>query len=378
MRPSRWLGRRLGRLRAVAVPAVDVAAAVVFVAAVALDRSQDPVDGGAAMVALSVVLTLMLAGGLVARRRVPLTAFVASSVGLSVEALAGISSAVSPYANLVGIYSLGTYATRRRALLGPPMAVVGTALYFIGNSEKASTFEVAGVLFAWIATWAVGYSNARRREEQERARRAARRQAIAEEQIRVARELHDVIGHTVNLLVVQAGAARLLLDSDPAKARGLLAGMEQTGRDSLADLDRVLGHLRPATPATEPHPSPGLAQIPDLVDRLTDARVRVTLTLDPALRLPRNLDVSAYRIVQEGLTNVLKHAAPCAATVDVHRDGAAVVVEVADDGPGLPDQYVPRRGLLGIAERVSLCGGLLEQGSGPGRGFTLRAVLPLP
>ncbi len=377
MRSSRWMGRRLGRLRAVAAPAADVAAAVVFVAAVALDRTQEPVDGGAAMVALSVVLTLMMAGGLVARRTFPLAAFVASTVGLSVEALAGISSAVSPYANLVGIYSLGAYATRRRALFGPPMALAGTALYFVGNSETA-TFEAAGVLFSWIATWAVGYSNARRREEQERARRATRQQAIAEEQIRVAREFHDVVGHTVNLLVVQAGAARLLLDSDPAKARDLLAGMEQTGRDSLADLDQVLGHLRNATPATEPHPTPGLAQIPDLVDRLTDARVRVTLSMDPALRLPRNLDLSAYRIVQEGLTNVLKHAAPCAAAVDIHRDGDAVVVEVADDGPGLPDQHVPGRGLLGIAERVSLCGGLLEQYDGPGRGFTLRAVLPLP
>jgi signal transduction histidine kinase len=257
------------------------------------------------------------------------------------------------------------------------MALVGTVLYFVGNSQTAR-FEAAGVLFVWIATWAVGYSNARRREDQERARRATRQQAIAEEQVRVAREFHDVVGHTVNLLVVQAGAARLLLDSDPAKARDLLAGMEQTGRDSLADLDQVLAHLRTTTPATDPHPSPGLDQIPDLVDRLTDARVRVTLTLDPALRLPRNLDLTAYRIVQEALTNILKHAAPCAATVDIHRDGDAVVVEVTDDGPGLPDQHIPGRGLLGIAERVSLCGGLLEHGRGPTRGFRLRAVLPLP
>src|SRR5207342_1382685 len=110
-----------------------------------------------------------------------------------------------------------------------------------------------------------------RREDQERVRRAIRQQSVAEEQTRVARELHDVVGHTVNLLVVQAGAARLLLESNPAKARDLLTTMEQTGRDSLADLDQVLAHLRNGSPATEEHPTPGLAEIPDLVDRLTDS-----------------------------------------------------------------------------------------------------------
>jgi signal transduction histidine kinase len=201
----------------------------------------------------------------------------------------------------------------------------------------------------------------------------------------MARELHDVIGHTVNLLVVQAGAARLMLDRDPSMTRDLLTGMEQTGREALADLDQALGTLRAQSPipdagpdAAEPLPSPGLAQLPDLVDRLGDSGVDVTLSLDSAIRLPRNLDLSAYRIVQEALTNALKHAAPCSATVDVRRDGRAVVVEVSDDGPGLPESHVPGRGLLGIAERVSLCGGVLEHGAGARGGFTLRAVLPLP
>ena len=96
------------------------------------------------------------------------------------------------------------------------------------------------------------------------------------------------------------------------------------------------------------------------------------------MRLPRNLDLSAYRIVQEALTNALKHAAPCSATVAVHQDGAAVIVEVSDDGPGLPDTHVPGRGLLGIAERVSMCGGVFEHGGGERGGVRLRAVLPLP
>jgi signal transduction histidine kinase len=178
--------------------------------------------------------------------------------------------------------------------------------------------------------------------------------------------------------------------------RDLLTGMEQTGRDALADLDQALGTLCRQSPIPDagldaaelpspfggPHPDggphPGLAQLPALVDRLGDSGVDVTLSLDSAIRLPRNLDLSAYRIVQEALTNALKHAAPCSATVDVHRDGGAVVVEVSDDGPGLPESHVAGRGLLGIAERVSLCGGVLEHGAGDRGGFTLRAVLPLP
>ena len=371
------LSRLLGRLRALPALAVDSAAATVFVVAVALDRLGNPLEGGAAHIALAAFLTLTMAGALIARRNYPLAACVASSVALCAESLAGLASNASPYANQVAVFSLGLYATRRHALLGPPIVLVSLVLYFAGNPVTPASGAV-GVLFVWLATWAVGYSMARRRDEQDRARSAVRQQAVAEEQTRVARELHDVVGHTVNLLVVQAGAARLLLDSNPAKARDLLATMEQTGRDSLADLDQVLAHLRNGPPTTEEHPTPGLAEIPDLVDRLTDSRVRVTLTMDPALRLPRNLDLSAYRIVQEALTNVLKHAAPCAATVDVRRDGAVVVVEVADDGPGLPDQHHPGRGLIGIAERVSICGGRLEHGTGPGRGFTVRAVLPLP
>ena len=221
-----------------------------------------------------------MAGALVARRSYPLVGFLVSSIALCAESVAGLASNASPYANQVAVFSLGLYATRRHARLGPPIVLVSLVLYFAGDPVTPASGAV-GVLFVWLATWAVGYSMARRREEQDRARRAVRRQAVAEEQTRVARELHDVVGHTVNLLVVQAGAARLLLDSNPAKARDLLATMEQTGRDSLADLDHVLAHLRNGSRPTDEHPTPGLAQIPDLVDRLTSSRVSVTLTMDP-------------------------------------------------------------------------------------------------
>ena len=207
-----------------------------------------------------------MAGALVARRNYPLAACVASSVALSAESLAGLASNVSPYANQVAVFSLGLYATRRHARLGPPIVLVALVLYFAGDPVTPAS-DAVGVLFVWLATWAVGYSMARRREEQDRARRAVRQQAVAEEQIRVARELHDVVGHTVNLLVVQAGAARLLLDSRPGE------GPRAADRDG-ADRPRLAGRPGPGArpPARTATPTdrrrtrhPGLAQIPDLV-----------------------------------------------------------------------------------------------------------------
>jgi signal transduction histidine kinase len=206
---------------------------------------------------------------------------------------------------------------------------------------------------------------------------------VAEERVRMSRELHDVVGHTVNLLVVQAGAARLTLENDPATARDLLISMERTGRETLADLDRVLATLRadPAQAGREAGPvssSSGLAHLPELVERFTDSGVDAQLTVDPHLRLPRDLDLTAYRIIQEALTNALKHAAPCTATVAVRRDGGSVVIEVCDTGPGRRNSNAAGRGLLGITERVALSGGTFEHGNGDRGGFRLRATLPVP
>jgi signal transduction histidine kinase len=233
----------------------------------------------------------------------------------------------------------------------------------------------------WLVAWGIGYSAARRRAEQERSRRALDRQVIAEERVRVSRELHDILGHTVNLFVVQAGAARLMLDSDPAMTRSLLQGMENTGRATLADLDRVLASLRSGTSDAIQDadiPTPGMTQLPELVRGFQGSGVDVRLTLDPTLRLPRDVDLSVYRIVQEALTNTLKHAAPCSATVLVQRRNGSVIVEVADTGPGIGVTDRRGRGLVGLAERVSLCGGMLEHGDGEHGGFRLRAVLPVP
>jgi|SRR5271166_103242 len=201
-------------------------------------------------------------------------------------------------------------------------------------------------------------------------------------------------------MVVQAGAGRLVLDRDPAKTREILASLELTGRQALTELDRVLGVLRrddpqpgdraeteaaagprgPGGPLGEEGLTvPGIADLPRLARRMAEAGIRVTVQIDPpSPQVARSVDLSAYRIVQEALTNTMKHGGARSASVTVRFDGRAVDIEVCDDGRGAPAGYLPGRGLLGIAERVSAFGGSLQHGGGERGGFRLRAVLPVP
>jgi signal transduction histidine kinase len=375
--------RPLGRLRRVPPLVVDAGIAAIFIVMVAAEAVRQPVPGGGT--ALLALLTLVLAASLVLRRKWPLAALVIGVAALVVESFLHVATVFTPLATLVGAYSVGLYATRTRARWGLLIIVAGVIGYFVGTPglRRTDPVQLAYVLLVWLGGWAFGYARARRGEDQERVRRALEREVIAEERVRMSRELHDVVGHTVNLLVVQAGAARMTLEQDPAQARELLKSMEDTGRVTLADLDRVLATLRgDSQPADERPgtmiPAPGLAQLPELVGRFHDSGVDTRLSVDPGLRLPRDLDLSAYRIVQEALTNTLKHAAPCAATVAVERANGSMIIEVSDTGPGVGQTDPNGRGLVGIAERVSMCGGVLEHGNGEHGGFRLRAVLPLP
>jgi signal transduction histidine kinase len=375
--------RPLGRLRRVPPLVVDAGIAAIFVLLVAAEAVRQPMPGG--RTALFALLTLVLAASLVLRRKWPLTALVIGVAALVVESFLHVATVFTPLATLVGAYSVGLYATRTRARWGLLIIVAGVVGYFVGTPglRRTDPVQLAYVLLVWLGGWAFGYARARRGEDQERVRRALEREVIAEERVRMSRELHDVVGHTVNLLLVQAGAARMVLDQDPVQARDLLKGMEDTGRETLADLDRVLATLRDDTKRGEDrgdtaNRAPGLAQLPDLVGRFHDSGVDARLTIDPGLRLPRDLDLAAYRIVQEALTNTLKHAAPCSATVAVERRDGSVIIQVSDTGPGVRRADPHGRGLVGIAERVSMCGGVLEHGNGRDGGFRLRAVLPLP
>jgi signal transduction histidine kinase len=222
---------------------------------------------------------------------------------------------------------------------------------------------------------------------------AATRRALEEERALIASELHDVVTHNVSVMIVQAGAARQVLAADPAEARAALLAVEASGRSAMTELRHLLGLLSPvaglvpdgAEAGQDLSPQPGLGQLQPLIDRLTTAGLPVELQVGGAPRaLPPGLDLAAYRVVQEALTNVLKHAGKPRTTVRLDYREAELVVEVADAGRPIPaagpaSSTVPGsgRGLLGLRERIALYGGELDAAPRPGGGWLVRARLPL-
>ena len=212
----------------------------------------------------------------------------------------------------------------------------------------------------------------------ERERDANARVAAAEERVRIAREMHDVLGHSVSVMVVQAGAERLALGQERPATREALLAIERTGREALAEMSRLLGILRKEGEGLSLAPRPSLAQVEVLVQTVRDAGLPVELRVEGAQTdLPPGVDVSAYRIVQEALTNVVKHAGPARASVVVRYGRRAVEVEVTDDGRRSVNGNAAGYGLAGMRERVELHGGTLEAGSRSEGGFAVKARLPL-
>lgn len=354
----------------------DAALAVVFGVVLVVDVSGSPVLHGPAWgaYAMSVAMAMPLA----VRRRYPAAGFVVNTAALAVQATFFVVNGLYPYTNLIGIYSVGAHATPRRARAGLLVGLVGVAVYF---TAADAAFAVLPLLIGviWTLAWATGFSTARRLRERDVAHAAAVDSAASGERLRIAREVHDVIGHTVNVMVVQAGAGRRIIDRDPERAKRAMASIEQTGRAALDELDRVLGMLRDDSPPART-PQPGLAALAALPARFAAAGLTVDVTVEgePPATLPRSLEVSVYRIVTEALTNTLKHAHARHATVAVHHHADRLELEVVDDGTAGDDHGGRRgRGLTGIAERVMVFGGDLQHGPRPEGGFGLRAALPV-
>jgi signal transduction histidine kinase len=212
--------------------------------------------------------------------------------------------------------------------------------------------------------------------------RERKRADVAEERTRLAHELHDSVGHTLTMMVVQAGAGGHVYERDPEFAKQALANIEQSGRTALGELDRILGILR-EDDAVERAPRPGLSKVPVLVEDLSSAGLPVELRLEGSTGdVPGETSRSAYRIVQEALTNVLKHAGNVPTSITIHRGAGAVEIEVLNDpapsgAVGTMNGEGGGRGLIGIEERVAMLGGSVEHGHRPGGGFRVWARLPI-
>jgi signal transduction histidine kinase len=216
--------------------------------------------------------------------------------------------------------------------------------------------------------------------ELQRERQLNARRAVLEERVRIARELHDVVAHHVSVMGLQAGAARRVMRTRPDTAEEVLTSIESSSRQAVLELHRLLGFLRRADQRDALEPQPHLDQLADLVTQAERGGLHVRLAVDGEPRaLPGTLEVSAYRVVQEALTNALKHSGGTAATVRVHYGVSVLDIEVHDDGNGAdqPDSMVGGHGLIGMRERVGLHGGHLRVGVGAGGGFVVHATFPL-
>ena len=240
-----------------------------------------------------------------------------------------------------------------------------------GEGVRGVVLAVGAAGFAW--TWGELFRTRRGR------RHDAARRAVAEERARIARELHDVVAHNVSLIVVQAVAAEDVFDAKPEVARDALRKIEASGRAALVELRRLLETVRPESTEDANAPQPGLERLDALVAAVAAAGLTVEVHREGApVDLPAGVDLSAYRIVQEALTNTLRHAGATRADVTVRYGPGAVGVEVVDDGSGAPaDSPNGGHGIVGMRERAALLGGTLEVGGAPGGGFRVRADLPL-
>jgi signal transduction histidine kinase len=209
-------------------------------------------------------------------------------------------------------------------------------------------------------------------------REARAREAVAEERSRLARELHDSVGHALNVVVLHAGAAQRVIETKPGLAHEALGSIETAGRQALADIERMLGILRAPDDDAGLDAAPGLGQLERLCEQVREAGLPVALIVEGEAReLPASLDLTAYRIVQEALTNTLKHAGKTRASVRVRYELDALAIEIVDDGRGVSAGAIGGRGLVGMGERVATFRGELEAGPRAEGGFAVRARLPL-
>jgi signal transduction histidine kinase len=350
--------------------------------------------------AAAVVAALVATMPLLLRRRFPFGAPAFLFAGLALVSLVSPAAvyggtSFTLFALMLAFWAAGAQRERQPAVAAAAigLAAVVVILATGGRGGVVRTGDAELSLFIWsliavglpLGAFALRARAQRAAALQERADRLERereertRAAVAAERARIARDLHDVIAHSVTVMTVQGGAARLLLDSDPGRAREPLLVVEETGHQALADMRRLVGIVQDEperAPALTPQPD--LADLPALAEKLRRAGLPTDLVVhgEPETLTP-GVELTAYRVVQEALTNALKHAGPATARVTVIYEPQALRLEISDDGPGTSSQQGGGHGLVGMRERVALYGGRLEVGPRAGGGFSVCARLPL-
>jgi signal transduction histidine kinase len=290
-------------------------------------------------------------------------------------------------AGMAASFLLGQLADAVRGRLGLAVVVCGVAIVVYNDPTHGPGdffFEPVLLAIIWLAGRALRERSAEAEAAEERAtyaereREAAARIAVAEERARIARELHDIVAHAVSVMVLQVGAVRHGLPEIRSKDKEALSGVEQTGRTALTEMRRLLGAMRHDGEDLDLAPQPGLDSLDSLLEEFgrVGLAVRLDVEGEPSA-LPRALDLSAYRIVQEGLTNALKHARASHADVAIRYSSDELQIDVRDDGDGASTTDGAGHGLVGVRERVKIYGGEMNAGTSNGGGFTLRTRLPL-
>jgi signal transduction histidine kinase len=340
--------------------------------------------------ALFIAAAVASAGALLWRRRAPLAVVVlVTAAQLPVLLLASSAQLFFSFLlAVVGVFAQGAYATTARGYLGLAFLIAVFVVSGLTDGTDHSAGDFAYVVVLFIGTFALGRLMRRtsgradllaaRTVELEVERDERAHEAVAEERARIARELHDVIAHSVSVMVIQAGAAEQLLDSSPARARAPLVAIQDTGRQAVAELGRLLGMLRAADEYESLDPQPRLKSLGALIEDVRATGLLVTSATRGVPRdLPPGLELAAYRVVQEALTNTRKHAGATAATITLAYEPDALCVEIIDDGGNAPNAAGGGHGLVGMRERVALYGGSLTAERCGSRGFRVAARFPI-
>lgn len=340
---------------------------------------------------LAYLLTIAAFLPLAVRRRYPLAALGLTSVFAAFWQLGHYPPNLVFIAPLIAMYTVASMRERPEALAaGVASAVIQLLALWVSVSNATFWAEMVRTIAFIGVAGAFGDATRNRRAyvaemeqraaEAERTREEEARARVDEERLRIARELHDITAHSLSIIAVQSGAAAHVIDTNPAEARNALEAIRRTSKDALDELRAMLGVLRAAGDTDAPlAPAPGLGRLGDLVAPLTQAGYEVKSDVGPDLgEIPAVVEGSAYRIIQESLTNVVRHAGVCRVTLEIHRREGALEVLVEDDGR-TPEWPLPEggHGLAGMRERVNALGGTFDASPRPAGGFVVRARLPI-